>query len=196
MNISEKNDFLKLMASIAELYSKPLSPSMLEIYWAIFKDYPLVKIKKSIHLHLLHPDQGRFMPKPADLLKYLAITPEMIADNAWTQAIFYVRTKGISENIIFDDELIHAVISDLGGWRNFCHMQNAELIYTAKEFQKRYLYYYLHPPKIYPKILIGLYPDRPAIQAYKKSREDEIEKNNLNIAFIESKPNKDNNHHD
>jgi len=24
----------------------------------------------------LHPDQGRFMPKPADLLKFLEISPE------------------------------------------------------------------------------------------------------------------------
>jgi len=157
MNRSEKAVFTALLSNIAELYSKPLSPSMLEIYWTIFKDYPLENIKSAIHRHLLDHTQGKFMPKPADLLKYFEKSLEEKASNAWTQVSAAIGFFGAHESVIFEDNLIHAVIADMGGWIRLCHIQESQLFFEEKEFKRRYVSYQYHPPTTCPAQLKGLY---------------------------------------
>jgi hypothetical protein len=163
MNSSEKSVFINLFLRIAELYNTQLSYSMLEIYWNIFKKYPLHKIHDAINFHLLNHEAGKFMPKPADLLKHLEPNAEELALNAWSSVIHAIKTVGSQGGLTFSDPLIYVVIDDMGGWRKFCEMQNFQVPYFAKEFQHRYLNYQRLNLQIPIRTISSIYSDTKPI---------------------------------
>jgi len=166
MNSKEKKDFVELLTGLAELYQKPLSARVLEIYWAAFEQYPLDAIKEAVKLHVLNPDNGQFMPKPADILRYLEGKTYEQALRAWTTVNKAMRMVGAYPSIQFEDQLIHLVISEMGGWINLCATHEDRLPFVAKEFQQRYSSYLHHKPMSCPGYLLGIYEQYNSLHNY------------------------------
>jgi len=76
---------------------------------------------------------------------------------AWSKVDRAVRVVGTYESVIFDDALIHRVITDMGGWIQLGHKKEEEWPFVKNEFENRYRGYSLRQEKPeYPKVLIGI----------------------------------------
>ena len=145
------------MSNIAELYSKGLSKNLLEIYWFILERYELEDIKRSLSLHAINPEVGQFMPKPADIVRYIEGKTQEKSLMAWTKAIDAMKLFGAYQSIQFDDPLIHSVIDDMGGWVKLCHSTDTQLPFLFQEFSRRYEVYLRNPPQEIPRQLTGIF---------------------------------------
>ncbi|RXJ70765.1 hypothetical protein CS022_22305 [Veronia nyctiphanis] len=157
MDLSEKTLFAELMCLTASLYMKePLSRPSLGIYWNALKDFPLEDVRRALDLHLRNTDTGQFFPKPADIIRQMEGNTQTRGELAWTKVHGAIQSVGAWQSVVFDDPIIHQVISDMGGWVSLCHTESDELPYRHNEFVRRYRAYTGQPPTGYPKKLIGI----------------------------------------
>jgi len=156
MKQSEKVIFTRLMLSIAELYQKKISVQQIEIYWRSFHNFSLDVIREALDKHVLNPDNGQFMPKPADIIRFLQGTSEQQALHAWDKVTSAISDIGSYMSIIFDDPLIHLVVGEMGGWIKLCESSEKVLLFRGQEFQKRYRCYIGQKSLPYPRQLTGI----------------------------------------
>lgn len=157
MKTQNQSDFAKVMTAIAELYGKKISPTLLSIYWTALERFSLHSIKKAIAHHVNDTDVGQFMPKPADIARYLEGNNETKALQAWSKVESAIRHIGAYETVVFDDSIIHVVLIEMGGWAKICSTSNEEMPFKANEFIKRYQGYLRNRPENFPKQLIGTF---------------------------------------
>ena len=157
MIAKDKILFCALLTSVAELYGKPISANVLEIYWNTLEKYSLESIRRAVHLHVTNPDNGQFMPKPADILRYIETSQSTKALHAWDKVVLAMQRVGAINSIEFDDPAISVVIKEMGGWISICYKsRNDNLPFMAIEFQRRYSIYLIHPLPYVPKHLCGI----------------------------------------
>lgn len=157
MENKDKENFGKLMASLAELYNRKLSTQLISIYWHVLKDYQYADVQNSLNNIIRDPNIGQFMPKPADIVRFIDGDNTTVALAAWTKVMYAIRTVGGWDSVKFDDPKIHAVINDMGGWVEMCRFTTKELNFLAREFESRYLSYkykanIYSPPKLIGKL--------------------------------------------
>ena len=156
MTQADKEKFVNLMASVAELYREKLSIQRLEIYWRCLQQYSFELIQKALDAHAVNPDNGQFMPKPADIVRYLAGNSISQVLQAWTNVKRAIREVGCYSSIVFDDPLIHIIILEMGGWIQLCKIHDKDMPFKQHEFEKRYCRYLQVKPTDFPKQLIGI----------------------------------------
>lgn len=161
MNKNDLEDFAKIITSISELYGKNITEFMLDTYWNALEKFEFEEIKQAIQKHVSNPDNGQFMPKPADIVRFIDGSSGTQAFHAWSLVELSARSIGANKTVIFDDPIIHAVIWDMGGWIRLCHTEMKELPFRAKDFEKRYAGYVIRPPQSYPKKLTGIWESLP-----------------------------------
>ncbi len=155
MQPNEFEAFAKQMMVVGELYKTPVSELLAELYWTSLEGYEFADIKRAIKQHINNADQGRFMPKPADLVKIIDGSGQAKAQLAWSKVAKAIARIGHYKTVVFDDPLIHRVIDDMDGWCRLCMVTDKELPFKAREFEQRYTSYLLKPPMEYPKQLSG-----------------------------------------
>lgn len=154
MEINDKKRFAEIMSAMAELYEMNLSDVVMEIWFKTLQEYPVDTISKAVFAYMKDSDMGRFKPKPADIIKMISGTVADRAALAWTKVDKAVRMIGGYKSVVFDDPIIHKVITDLGGWVGFGDVEEKEWVFIGKDFQARYRIYdrkdgdLLAPPKL------------------------------------------------
>ena len=156
MEIRDISKFTSMMAGIGELYAKPLSAHLIDIYWQALKCFDLVDVQAALQTHINNPDCGQFFPKPADVVRFIEGSGETKALQAWAKVEKAIILVGGYQSIVFDDAIIHAVIEDMGGWIKLCTIKNEDLPFRANEFQKRYMGFISKSPNRHPKTLCGI----------------------------------------
>lgn len=159
MKESDFDEFSELLSLVSEQYQKPVSDGALMLYFQGLIEYDFEAVKQALFRHIRNPDNGMFMPKIADIIKMISGSTKDSALAAWTKVDWAVRCVGTQVSVVFDDEIIHAVINDMGGWYGFGHCDiDKDWPFKAKEFENRYRGYKQRnePVKHAPK-LIGLY---------------------------------------
>lgn len=98
MTESKKTKFTAVLTGIAIFYGTKLNKLSMEIYWNILQEHELEVIQTAIQSHIKDPEYGRFMPRPADIIRNLPAVknPVMGADAAWEVAM---------ESRLWDDDL-------------------------------------------------------------------------------------------
>lgn len=167
MKPSDVTEFTRVLSSLSTLYGKPMSKPWVELYWAALQRFDLTEVKRALQAHVNHPDTGQYMPKPADVARFLQGDSRTQALQAWSRVLNATREVGSYTSVIFDDPLIHAVIRDMGGWVTLCQMREKELPFREQNFMARYVGYVSKPPAHYPKQLTGLLAHHNALQGYK-----------------------------
>lgn len=157
MKAKDRESFAALMAGIGELYGKPLSSQLISIYWDGLSGYEFDEVKVAINLHVRNPDTGQFMPKIADVVKFVEGNTLTQAMRAWQKVNDAMRRVGTYASVVFDDPIIHAVIQDMGGWQPLGLVSDDEWPFKAREFEKRYQGYKVKPPESYPRKLLGIF---------------------------------------
>lgn len=68
------NDLEKFKESIARiygLYEKEINPFVIDIWWNALKSYDLAVINQAFDKHVVDPDNGKWLPKPSDIIRML-----------------------------------------------------------------------------------------------------------------------------
>lgn len=170
MNQSDFKEFCEMLDYVSEQYTKPLSIGAKKIYWQGLIEYDLFSIKQAIGRHLRNPDTGQFMPKIADVVRMLQGTTQDSALIAWNKVNKAVRSVGTGQSVVFDDALIHRVITEMGGWQSLGKKKEDEWAFVAKEFENRYRGYKMRGENPeYQPILTGAYESENVANGFKSS---------------------------
>ena len=164
---SEKQAFARLMVGLGEYYGKDQSKQVLAIYWKALERYDLAAVDEACSTHIANADTGQWFPKIADIVRLIDGGSNDRALLAWTKVDQAVRSVGSMQTVCFDDALINAVISDMGGWPSFGTKNNDEWPFVAKEFQQRYRGLTARTGQLtYPPSLPGIADSHNIMQGY------------------------------
>lgn len=167
MTSADKVRFAEIMSAMAELYEMSLSDVVMEIWFKTLEEFPVDTISAAVFDYMKNPDVGRYKPKPADIIKMLSGTTSDAACLAWTKVDKSIRMIGDYQSVVFDDAIIHKVITDMGGWVGFGDKEEKEWPFIAKDFQHRYRIYAGRGGVLEsPNKLIGIHEDANVKQGF------------------------------
>lgn len=156
MKANDHEPFVRAWTQAWELYGKPISPGAIQLAYDALQRFDLQAITRALTAHVNDPDSGQYPPKPADVVRLIEGRKEDRAQQAWTKVEGAMRRVGQYATVVFDDALIHAVIRDMGGWIDLCSVEEDELPFRAREFEKRYQGYLIRGSAgDYPKMITG-----------------------------------------
>ncbi len=171
MNNSDKEAFFGALGAAFELYGKTLSPAAANLYFETLSKYEIEDVLRALSAHVQSPENGQFTPKPADIIRIIDGEPETAGLKAWSKVVDAIRMIGPYQDVVFDDPLIHAVITDMGGWVRFNSITEKELPFKSNEFVKRYKGAVASIDMLdYPKILIGISNAYNGINGHSESK--------------------------
>ncbi len=87
MHLQDKAAFGMLLQGVYDFYEKTLSSSILNLWWQAMESFEIKVLSEAFSRHCMNPDNGQFLPKPADIVrllhgstKYRAISPYLLTD--------------------------------------------------------------------------------------------------------------------
>lgn len=159
--------FHELFTGVAELYGQNPSPAVFEIWFNALKRFEIRDIGRAFSVHVQSPDQGRFMPKPADIIRILEGSAKETAFAAWTKVYQAIGRVGSYASVVFDDPIIHRVIRDMGGWVYLCGIAEDEVPFKANDFVARYQGFRSSGEvPDYPRMLVGIVEGENRLNGY------------------------------
>ena len=171
MTEHDRDEFRAIIEQLWTLYNQKQKPETMQIagYWEALKVYSLVDVRTALNTHYTNPDNGQFLPKPADLVRLLQGDSQSQAGQASTKVDKALRIHGPYRDVCFDDPIIHKVIADMGGWVHFCTRSNDDdYVFQIKEFENRYQAYVNRPPAEYPRLLTGISAHGNGVRGYQR----------------------------
>lgn len=149
--------FTALIADVYAFYRQDFSPFAGRVWWQAMQPFDMAAVSEAFSKHCVNPDNGQFMPKPADIVKMLQGSTQDSALVAWTKLDQAVRRVGTYTSVAFDDPIIHRVIGDMGGWIMFGTKTEDEWPFLRNEFVNRYRGYKMRneTPEYLP-VMIGI----------------------------------------
>lgn len=157
MKHEDRPDFCDLMTAVGEYYGREISDGLLSMYWQGLERFEIGSLREALNRHIQNPDSGQFMPKISDIVRMLQGSTQDSALIAWAKVDRAVRTVGTYESVVFDDSVIHRVISDMGGWVNIGNKTEDDWPFVAREFENRYRGYVSRSESPeYPPVMVGM----------------------------------------
>jgi hypothetical protein len=141
MKIENYREFVQMLTVVFDNFEKELSPSKTDFWWQLMQRYDIEALRDAFNRHCVNPDNGQWIPKPADIVKLIDGGTLDAALLAWSKVDRAVRSTGPYPSVTFDDPIIHAVISDMGGWIRINEATDDGWPFIGKEFQSRYRAY-------------------------------------------------------
>lgn len=157
MHKAEFEQFTVIWLATCELYGKKPSDAAIGLAFRALVRYDLADVRRALDAHINDAGDGRFMPKPADLVKHIEGDPESRSLRAWTLVEESIGRVGPYQTVVFDDPAIMASIEDIGGWIDLCKITDKELPFKRNEFVVRYKGYLNRPPNRHPVKLVGVH---------------------------------------
>lgn len=156
MQSSDRANFAHLLNGVHDFYGKTLSEFSLSVWWEAMRPFDFAAVKDAMNRHCVNPDNGQFLPRPADVVKLIGGGTQDAALVAWSEVMRAVREQGTYRSVTFADPIINAVIVDMGGWIAIGQIDNDELPFRAKEFENRYRGYRLRGEAPEVRSLLGI----------------------------------------
>lgn len=138
MTDADRKPFLARLTGVYALHGKPLSPAVISIWCETMRPFDFAAVADAMNRHAVNPDNGQYLPKPADIVKLIGGNTLDAALLAWSKVEGAVSSVGAYESVCFDDPIINQALLDMGGWVAICHKNVDELPFAAKEFENRY----------------------------------------------------------
>lgn len=157
MTDSDKGAFYALIGNVYGFYRVECTQFAYGVWWEGCKGFDFAAVADALNRHAVNPDNGQFLPKPADILKLLGGTTIDGAQVAWTKVDRAIRDVGPYQSVIFDDAIVHAVVADMGGWIELSRKDDEAWPFVQREFETRYRGYRNRPPLESVARLIGIF---------------------------------------
>lgn len=148
--------FAEIMTATSEVYGKPISQIGIDMWFGDLRKYDIRQIYRAFQAHRQDPKNGKFMPKPSDIIRHIDGLPDELAVNAWAKVIEAIRRVGSWGSVEFDDMAIHQVVTQMGGWSKLCSMSLDELSFKQRDFERMYLDAKKSPSEFTPRYLAGV----------------------------------------
>lgn len=167
---TDRENFYELMSDVYAFYRQSVSPFALGVWFEAMTPYDLHAVRDALNRHCVNPDNGQFLPKPADVVKLIAGGTQDAALVAWAKVTQAISTVGRYRSVVFDDPLIHAVLNDMGGWIPLGDVSKEEMPFKGREFENRYRGYKLRGAMpTYPPKLLGITDRDNASRGFEQS---------------------------
>ena len=150
IKITEKGrkNILRILNTYRGYYKEDSNEIMDIIYVDCLQDYDVKDISQAFKLHAIDPKCGSFMPKVADLMRYLKYSDESKEKTRASKAFecFLKASKrfGVDANIEFsEDPAIIKTIKNLGGWAMCMSLSKDEksFLFFKRSFAEQYKIY-------------------------------------------------------
>ncbi len=167
MDQSNYKKFTEIMFILADLYnsSQPISEMKLDIYFNIFKEYPIDVFNQAVNSIIKTRTVNNF-PKPAEIILEIEGSSADKSLTAWLQVTETIARVGAYKSVQFDDPVIHTVISEMGGWPKVCEVLEDDLKWMQKDFERLYQLCKTWPTKI--TRLVGLVEQQNSASDYNR----------------------------
>lgn len=144
--LATMREFAELMKATLAVYGKDVSKPVIRIYWNALKQFDIAMIRQAFSRWMTDPEQGRFSPKPADIIGIIqkrAGGPVWIsADEAWSLAL---PAQNEANTVVWTEEIARAwsaasVVMEEGdsvGARRAFILTYERLVNTARESGKQ-----------------------------------------------------------
>lgn len=139
--VNEQSAVIELVKDVMKFYKQEASPFALQVWVNAMQAFNFEQVSKAFSAHLVNPESGQFMPKPADIIKALQGTQSDRSALAWAKAYEAAGSVGAYTDVVFDDPAIHCAIEDMGGWPKFCRTETKDLSYAMHRFCEQYKAY-------------------------------------------------------
>lgn len=163
MQDSDKVNFEQILRATAEVYSTvkkvDVTPILLKLFFASLREYTIEQVSYGFEKHLSDTVDGKFFPKPANIIKHLKVdapTAEEKAELAWAQVMQCLRANGSYGGLKMDDKQGIAAFKAFTTWQTFCAMDESKMTWAKKEFISMYSTYENTPLEFLPSSLPGL----------------------------------------
>lgn len=152
---SVEEKLFAVLQGVHDFYGKDMTDFAGSVWLEACRTFSPEQVSKALSAHLMDPEKGQYMPKPADVVRQLQGTQTDRALMAWGKALDAMQRIGAYSDVCFDDGLIHVVIEDIGGWVKLCRTNYEELPHTQRRFCDSYRAYSRRGDVEYPSRLIG-----------------------------------------
>ncbi|SDV49085.1 DUF6475 domain-containing protein [Chitinasiproducens palmae] len=157
MKPSDIEPFTALMAEIHAFYRQDFSEFAAGVWISAMRPFDFAAVRDALNRHCVNPDNGQFMPKPADVVRMLEGSTQDSALTAWAKIDRSVRLVGTYRSVVFDDALIHHVVAEMGGWSQLGVRTEDEWPFVRNEFVNRYRGYRMRGEvPAYLAVLVGV----------------------------------------
>ncbi len=127
MRESDADQFATRLTEVLAIYQRSISKGVIGTWWRALKHFDFSAVDEALDKHVQNPDEGQYAPKPADIIKLLGGTSKDRALIAWADVQSAIGTVGGYNSVVFPDPLIHAVVTDMGGWSKLCQTEEPEM---------------------------------------------------------------------
>jgi Domain of unknown function (DUF6475) len=157
MTENDRPNFFLLIADVYAFYQKHFSDFVGKVWWEAMKSFDFDAVSQALSRHAANPDVGQYLPKPADVVRMLQGSTQDSALVAWSKVDRAVRVVGTHRSVVFDDPLIHRVVTEMGGWVALGTKDEKEWPFQQNEFVNRYRGYRSRSEVLeYPPVLAGI----------------------------------------
>ena len=137
--MNDKAAFRDLMTGIAEIYGQTITKAGLRVWWAALDQFSDDQVRQALNAHAMDAERGRFMPKPADIVRAIQGTQTDQAQAAWAKVEHAIRRIGGGPSWVFDDPKIHRALEQIGGVSALSNCPSEkDLAFLREQFCKRY----------------------------------------------------------
>lgn len=117
----DKTRFAEMLIATMQIYGKQPSKMVIQLYWNVLDRFTIAQVEHGLKAHLNDPDQGKFQPKPADIIRHIEGTKadrKTLAEVAWRKVLENVNRY---DSVVFDDPAIHYALQiAFGDWLTVC----------------------------------------------------------------------------
>ena len=157
MQASDNEQFVALIGDVYAFYRQDFSRFAAGVWLQAMQPFDFRAVADALNKHCVNPDNGQFMPKPADIVKMLQGSTQDAGLVAWSKVDAAIRMRGTYVSVVFDDPIIHRVILEMGGWVQIGGKNETDMPFLKNEFVNRYRGYKMrNEVPEYPSVLIGM----------------------------------------
>ena len=141
MKPHDKTEFSKMIFLTAELYNKELTVSLINLYFKILSRFSIEKVSAGFENHLVDPKNGKFFPRPADIVHQIDCMKRPAKEraiHAWMEIESTMRRVGAYGDCKLKDQQAQIALNSLGSWPDLCFINRDKLSFKRHEFIEIY----------------------------------------------------------
>jgi len=170
MKSAEKPKLFELLAGLSEIYDKPLSETVLDIYWNALKGCSLEDVKKAVN-NIVQTHKYATFPKPAEFIAHIC-PPQDAEDQAeLMMSEFWKRFDDSGyHNFTWDNPALAMAVEHYGGWRTvldtYPRTDEKEAKFWLKDFKKVIRIFIIRPRQSINLKFFGSFAEDNRIRGY------------------------------
>lgn len=158
MTNNDFQEFCTVLSATIMLIKPEFVPTKqyMDFYFLTLKDFDIVQIRRALTKHIQNPVTGMYIPKPADLMKYLKPATGNDAERQWSIVMQAISScGGRYSNVYFEDVITNTIIHEMN-WGNICNITGTSEPFERKRFLQAYENYINFAPQYEAGINYGI----------------------------------------